>query len=204
MKYKKLKPILTGSVFLLPALLLLSGEARETNAMMRGALSKLPTINRMNLPNMPKLNTPTMVKPTFNTKLNQMKLPSVVNKVDVSASKPTMSFNKSYSLKNGSTLRMPIIKSNSFGGKLNTASKGQLKPQGSITTQANSQAPELKPRQPLNNNNNNFQKLDPGYDTVPKPIFTPKNPSKPMPEPEVYENVVILNTNAGTLTIFKD
>lgn len=197
MKYKKLKPILTGSVFLLPAFLFLNGPTKESKAMMRGAFSKLPSLSKLNIPN--------INKPTFTAKLNQIKIPNTFNKVDVSAAKPTLNFNRTYSLKNGKTLKFPTIsKSHSFGGKLNIP-KFSSKNQTQNLSTSPKQPPKLEPRQPITNNpETNFQKLDPGYNTVPKPIFTPRDPNKPIPEPEVYQNVVILNTNAGTLTIFKD
>lgn len=196
MKHKKLKPILTGSVFLLPAFLFFNGQTQKSNAMIRGAISRLPALN--------KINMPTLNKPTFNTKLNQIKLPNTFNKVNVSTTKPTLSFNRTYSLKTGKTLKFPTIsKSHSFGGRLSIP-KFTPKNQVQNSSTPSEQPPKLQPRQPINNQETNFQKLDPGYNTVPKPIFTPRDPSKPLPEPEVYENVVILNTNAGTLTIFKN
>ena len=41
MKKNKLKPFLTGSVFILPALLFLNGSVQETKAMMKNAVGKV-------------------------------------------------------------------------------------------------------------------------------------------------------------------
>lgn len=201
MKHKKLKPILTGSVFLLPVFLFLSGSTQESKAMMRGALSKISSFSRINMPKFDKAKIPN---------LNQIKLPNTINKINVSTGKPSLGLNKSYSLKNNGTVKIPTIsKSHSFDGKITSSSSSSIsklfsKNQTQATTTPD-QPPKLEPRQPITNNPSvNFEKLDPGYGTVPKPIFTPKDPNKPLPEPEVYQNVVILNTNAGTLTIFKD
>lgn len=267
MKKNKLKPFLTGSVFILPALLLLTGNVQETKAMMKGAVGKVLggiKPNQIKIPNITnggvkvsssalnaiKKNTTggaTITKPTTNNttssslglgnlKQNKFTIPNVTGGVTMSSNKgsiieavkkagltgTTTTGNKSATLPNTSTSTSStsnlVTKSNSFSGTTATKRPAPQPPKSSSTLVDKVNATGitadtgLKPKRPApppptssnKLNSTNSDKPDPGYGTVPKPIFTPKDPNKPVSEPEQYENVVIVNTNAGTLTIFKD
>lgn len=206
MKRKNLKPLLKGGVLLLPALLLLAGDAKESKAMLRGALSKLTA----GMSTRPKINLP-----SGNVKLKPFALPGAVKNLKVSAGKATSS-KGSYGFANpnyvggSGTTQNQIKRSNSdptserpktLSSSLRPTTGISSTPSSPTLQRKSSLAPKVPPREP---SSENFQKLDPQYDRVPKPIFTPRKPGDPIPEPEVYENVVQLHTSSGTLTLFKD
>lgn len=210
MKKNKLKPFLTGSVFILPALLFLNGSVQETKAMMKNAVGKV----------------------LGNIKTTPIKIPNITSggiKISSGAlnalrkqGTTTTTGNKSSTLPNTRTspnfTSNLVNKSNSFSVKTKRPAPQPPKSSSNLVDKINNAEITadlgLKPRRPapqpptssnkLNSTSVNSEKPDPGYGTVPKPIFTPKDPNKPTAEPEQYENVVILSTNAGTLTIFKD
>lgn len=263
MKKNKLKPFLTGSVFILPALLLLNGTGQETKAMMKGAVNKvLGSIKStpIKIPNITnggvKVSSGTLntIKKNAtggaitntsstssslslgNLKQNKFTIPNVTGGVTMSSNKGSISEavkkagltgttttgNKSATLPNTSTSTNStsnlISKSNSFSGTTATKRPAPQPPKSSsslvdkvndagITADTSLKPKRPAPPPPTSSNkltSTSSDKPDPGYNTVPKPIFTPKDPNKPTAEPEQYENVVILNTGAGTLTIFKD
>lgn len=210
MKKNKLKPFLTGSVFILPALLFLNGSVQETKAMMKNAVGKV----------------------LGNIKTTPIKIPNITSggvKISSGAlnairkqGTTTTTGNKSSTLPNTRTspnfTSNLVNKSNSFSVKTKRPAPQPPKSSSSLVDKINKAEITadlgLKPRRPapqpptssnkLNSTSVNSEKPDPGYGTVPKPIFTPRDPNKPISEPEQYQNVVILNTDAGTLTIFKD
>ena len=210
MKKNKLKPFLTGSVFILPALLFLNGSVQETKAMMKNAVGKV----------------------LGNIKTTPIKIPNITSggvKISSGAlnamrkqGTTTTTGNKSSTLPNTRTspnfTSNLVNKSNSLSVTTKRPAPQPPKSSSNLVNKINNAEITadlgLKPRRPapqpptssnkLNSTSVNSEKPDPGYGTVPKPIFTPRDPNKPISEPEQYQNVVILNTDAGTLTIFKD
>lgn len=267
MKKNKLKPFLTRSVLILPALLLLNGNGHETKAMMRGAVGKVLSSIKSTPIKMPNIintgvkvssgalntikkqvnGTSTITKTTTsntssissslglgNIKQNKITLPNITGDVTMSSNGGSISSaikksgltgvtitnNKSATLPNTGT---PVSSSNLIGRSNSFPGTSPKRPAPQPPTSSSTLVdkvnaagitadPSLKPKRPApppptSSNkltNTNPDTPDPGYGTVPKPIFTPKDPNKPVAEPEQYENVVILNTGAGTLTIFKD
>lgn len=201
MKRKSLKPIVKGGVLLFPAFLLLAGNGTESKAMLRGAFSKLTA----GMSTSPKINLP-----KSGIKLNKFALPNQIKNIRVSAGTPNKNSglygfaNPNYTGARKQQVQRSTSDPTSERPKTLSSS---LRPTGVSSTPSspalqrkNSLAPTIPPR----NSESNFQKLDPQYDKVPKPIFTARNPGDPIPEPETYQNVVQLHTPGGTLTLFKD
>lgn len=220
MKKRNLKPIVKGGVLLLPAFLLLASNGTESKAMLRGAFGRLAS----NIRNT-KLNMP-----TSNLKLNTLQIPAAVRNLKVSAGK-TSTLTRQNAFRRPTSFVSDRITSSgltnttttgSTGGKtlIQRSASSPTRPTQSLTPPTSSVRPSgvssapssptlqrknsIAPTIPPKESSSHFQKLDPQYDKVPKPMFTPRNPGDPIPEPEVYQNVTQLHTPQGTLTLFKD
>lgn len=201
MRKKNLKTILKGGVLLLPALLLLSGNGTESKAMLRSTVGRLsnamrnikftPPSNR--LPKLNRLNLPTGLRNVGGVSGNgYSRLKESTRSSTLGFANPNYKSNNSVKRSNSDPIRSNV-----------TSPLLKAKPK-SFSSPSTSNKSEVPPPLPPREENANFQKLDPQYDTVPRPIFTPRNPGDKIPEPEVYENVTQIYTKLGTLTLFKD